>query len=109
MHTTYAAAEVGKDSHLWKVSTVLRPPMTCHVLIIFFLVWLQVRRNIRNAMMRQLPTPSIGTGGVVGPHYASSKSALHGLVHWIAQRYAKEGIVSPVSYLHPTGSFRLVS
>jgi 3-oxoacyl-[acyl-carrier protein] reductase len=32
------------------------------------------------------------TGGVVGPHYASSKSAMHGLVHWIATRYAKEGI-----------------
>ncbi|KAF9039130.1 NAD-binding protein [Panaeolus papilionaceus] len=33
-----------------------------------------------------------GTGGVIGPHYASSKSALHGLLHWIAMRYAKEGI-----------------
>ncbi|KAF2464333.1 3-oxoacyl-reductase [Lindgomyces ingoldianus] len=32
------------------------------------------------------------TGGVVGPHYASSKSALHGLVHWLAQAYAKKGI-----------------
>jgi len=33
-----------------------------------------------------------GIGGVIGPHYASSKSALHGLVHWIAVRYAKDGI-----------------
>ncbi|KAH8113465.1 NAD-binding protein [Phellopilus nigrolimitatus] len=33
-----------------------------------------------------------GTGGVIGPHYASSKSAMHGLVHWIAMRYAKDGI-----------------
>lgn len=32
------------------------------------------------------------TGGVVGPHYASSKSALHGLVHWLASAYAKKGI-----------------
>lgn len=32
------------------------------------------------------------TGGIVGPHYASSKSALHGLIHWIAQTYAKKGI-----------------
>ena len=32
------------------------------------------------------------TGGVVGPHYASSKSALHGLVHWLAGAYAKKGI-----------------
>lgn len=31
-------------------------------------------------------------GGVVGPHYASSKSALHGLVHWLASAYAKSGI-----------------
>ncbi|KAJ3746030.1 NAD-binding protein [Lentinula detonsa] len=33
-----------------------------------------------------------GTGGVIGPHYASSKSALHGLLHWIASRHAKDGI-----------------
>lgn len=32
------------------------------------------------------------TGGVVGPHYASSKSALHGLIHWAAKAYAKKGI-----------------
>ncbi|KZT18767.1 NAD-binding protein [Neolentinus lepideus HHB14362 ss-1] len=32
------------------------------------------------------------TGGVIGPHYASSKSALHGTMHWIAQRYARDGI-----------------
>jgi NAD(P)-dependent dehydrogenase (short-subunit alcohol dehydrogenase family) len=43
-----------------------------------------------------------GTGGVVGPHYASSKSALHGLLHWIAQRYAKDGIVSTVLPVHHT-------
>lgn len=32
------------------------------------------------------------TGGVVGPHYASSKSALHGLIHWLSQMYCKKGI-----------------
>ena len=32
------------------------------------------------------------TGGIVGPHYASSKSAIHGLVHWLANTYAKNGI-----------------
>ncbi|KAL0948232.1 hypothetical protein HGRIS_010832 [Hohenbuehelia grisea] len=32
------------------------------------------------------------TGGVVGPHYASSKSALHGLLHWLAPRYARDGL-----------------
>ena len=38
-----------------------------------------------------------GTGGVIGPQYASSKSALHGLIHWLSQRYCKEGIVSATS------------
>lgn len=33
------------------------------------------------------------TGGVIGPQYASSKSALHGLMHWVASRYAKDGVV----------------
>ncbi|OQN98587.1 hypothetical protein B0A48_15850 [Cryoendolithus antarcticus] len=32
------------------------------------------------------------TGGVVGPHYASSKSAIHGFVHWLAGNVAKKGI-----------------
>jgi 3-oxoacyl-[acyl-carrier protein] reductase len=32
------------------------------------------------------------TGGVVGPHYASSKSAMHGLVHWLAGNVARKGI-----------------
>ncbi|KAM6499730.1 NAD-binding protein [Amanita muscaria] len=33
-----------------------------------------------------------GIGGRVGPHYSSSKAALHGLVHWIAPVYAEQGI-----------------
>ncbi|KAI5118777.1 hypothetical protein M0805_005658 [Coniferiporia weirii] len=33
-----------------------------------------------------------GTGGVIGPHYASSKSAIHGLLHWIATSYTKDGL-----------------
>jgi 3-oxoacyl-[acyl-carrier protein] reductase len=32
------------------------------------------------------------SGGVVGPHYASSKSALHGLIHWLSLHYAAKGI-----------------
>ncbi|PWN40152.1 NAD(P)-binding protein [Ceraceosorus guamensis] len=32
------------------------------------------------------------TGGVIGPHYSSSKSALHGMMRWAANRYAKEGV-----------------
>ncbi|KAJ6510523.1 NAD-binding protein [Mycena sanguinolenta] len=37
-----------------------------------------------------------GIGGVIGPHYASAKSAQHGLMHWIAVRYAKDGITCNV-------------
>lgn len=28
----------------------------------------------------------------MGPHYASSKSALHGFVHWLGGNVAKKGI-----------------
>jgi 3-oxoacyl-[acyl-carrier protein] reductase len=31
-------------------------------------------------------------GGVVGPHYASSKAGMLGLTHYYAQRLAREGI-----------------
>ena len=33
-------------------------------------------------------------GGFVGPHYAAAKSALFGLVHWLAANYAAEGITA---------------
>lgn len=33
-------------------------------------------------------------GGVIGPHYASSKSAMHGLLHWISGRYCSSGITA---------------
>jgi NAD(P)-dependent dehydrogenase (short-subunit alcohol dehydrogenase family) len=36
------------------------------------------------------------TGGVLGPHYSSSKAALHGLMHWVARQYSKKGIVSAI-------------
>ncbi len=45
------------------------------------------------------------TGGVLGPHYSSSKAAIHGLMHWIARQYSKKGIVGitmvtvPVFYI----------
>lgn len=32
------------------------------------------------------------TGGFVGPHYASSKSAMHGFVHWLAGSVARKGV-----------------
>nr|OQO29843.1 hypothetical protein B0A51_02000 [Rachicladosporium sp. CCFEE 5018] len=40
------------------------------------------------------------TGGVVGSHYASSKSAIHGFVHWLAGNVAKKGIT--VNAIAPT-------
>jgi 3-oxoacyl-[acyl-carrier protein] reductase len=32
------------------------------------------------------------TGGIIGPHYAASKSGLHGLAHYLAARGAKHGV-----------------
>ncbi|RIX30833.1 SDR family NAD(P)-dependent oxidoreductase [Amnibacterium setariae] len=32
------------------------------------------------------------TGGMVGPHYAASKSGLHGMLQWLAKRTAKDGV-----------------
>ncbi|MDX1875461.1 SDR family NAD(P)-dependent oxidoreductase [Mycolicibacterium sp. 120266] len=32
------------------------------------------------------------TGGIVGPHYAASKAALHGLTHFLAARVAANGV-----------------
>jgi 3-oxoacyl-[acyl-carrier protein] reductase len=34
------------------------------------------------------------TGGVIGPHYAASKSGLHGLVHFLASRLAPHGVTA---------------
>jgi 3-oxoacyl-[acyl-carrier protein] reductase len=32
------------------------------------------------------------TGGIIGPHYAASKSGLHGLAHYLASRAAMHGV-----------------
>jgi 3-oxoacyl-[acyl-carrier protein] reductase len=32
------------------------------------------------------------TGGIIGPHYAASKSGLHGLTHFLASRAAADGV-----------------
>jgi 3-oxoacyl-[acyl-carrier protein] reductase len=43
---------------------------------------------------RILFTSSIAalTGGIIGPHYASSKAGLHGLTHFLASRAAADGV-----------------
>jgi 3-oxoacyl-[acyl-carrier protein] reductase len=43
---------------------------------------------------RLLFTSSVAafTGGIVGPHYASSKAGLHGLTHFLAARVAADGV-----------------
>lgn len=41
------------------------------------------------------------TGGSVGPHYASSKSAQHGFVHWLAARCAASGSGVTVNAVAP--------
>jgi len=43
---------------------------------------------------RVLFTSSVAglTGGIVGPHYASSKAGLHGLAHFLAARVAADGV-----------------
>ncbi|TFK51559.1 NAD-binding protein [Heliocybe sulcata] len=60
----------------------------------FLLTQLCVPHMVKQQFGRIVFNSSVaaGTGGVIGPHYASSKSALHGMMHWIAQRYAKDGV-----------------
>jgi 3-oxoacyl-[acyl-carrier protein] reductase len=48
------------------------------------------------------------TGGIVGPHYASSKAGLHGLTHYLASRSAPDGVtvnaIAP-ALIEETGMF----
>jgi 3-oxoacyl-[acyl-carrier protein] reductase len=49
---------------------------------------------VRRGFGRVLFTSSIAAfnGGVIGPHYAASKAALHGLIHHLAPRVAGDGV-----------------
>ncbi|PFH49530.1 hypothetical protein AMATHDRAFT_147496 [Amanita thiersii Skay4041] len=60
----------------------------------FLLTQLCLPNMLKEHFGRIVFTSSVaaGVGGVIGPHYASSKAALHGLLHWISSRHAKDGI-----------------
>ncbi|KAF7416420.1 hypothetical protein PC9H_002686 [Pleurotus ostreatus] len=58
----------------------------------FLLTQLCVPHMAQQGFGRVIFCSSVAAGGVIGPQYASSKSALHGLMHWVASRYAKDGI-----------------
>lgn len=68
----------------WRVNTLASFQVT--QLVVSAMVRKGYGRVIYNSSVAAL------TGGVVGPHYASSKSALHGMLHFLAMRYAKDGV-----------------
>src|SRR5436305_2277866 len=49
-------------------------------------------RNRKWGRIMNLSSVAAQIGGVIGPHYASSKAAMLGLTHYYASRLAKEGI-----------------
>src|SRR5262249_33860414 len=77
----------------------------------FLLTQLVLPGMMQRAFGRILYLSSVAayTGGVVGPHYASSKAGLHGLVHYFAGRSAKHGVtvnaIAP-ALIAETGMFR---
>src|SRR4051812_21452385 len=78
--------EVGLDDWNETVEVNLRAP---------FLLAQRVLPGMRSrAWGRILFVSSVAafTGGIVGPHYAASKSGLHGLTHFLAARVARDGV-----------------
>ena len=49
-------------------------------------------RNRKWGVSSILSSVAAQIGGVIGPHYASSKAGMLGLTHFYAARLAKEGI-----------------
>lgn len=68
----------------WRVNTLASFQLT--QLVVPAMVQRSFGRVIYNSSVAAL------IGGVVGPHYASSKSALHGMLHFLAMKYAKDGV-----------------
>ncbi|KAH9475175.1 L-rhamnose 1-dehydrogenase (NADP(+)) [Psilocybe cubensis] len=75
---------IDEFEHTWRVNTASS----------YLLTQLCLPNMVQNKFGRIVFCSSVaaGVGGVIGPHYASSKSALHGLLHWIAIRHAKDGV-----------------
>jgi len=76
------------DDHTWNNTFAVNATST----------W-QLTQTLLPAMLQQsfgrvLFVSSIAalTGGLLGPHYAASKAALHGLVHYLAPRVASDGV-----------------
>jgi 3-oxoacyl-[acyl-carrier protein] reductase len=60
----------------------------------FLLAQAAVPGMVQRGFGRVLLVSSVAafTGGMVGPHYAASKSGLHGLVFWLAKQTAAHGV-----------------
>jgi NAD(P)-dependent dehydrogenase (short-subunit alcohol dehydrogenase family) len=80
-------------TRLWKNRLLLQ---YCFWRVFFFTIYSLEMMAMRTA-----------TGGVLGPHYSSSKAALHGLMHWVARQYSKKGIVSVTIVTIPSFSCRV--
>jgi 3-oxoacyl-[acyl-carrier protein] reductase len=76
------------DSDLWDTT------MAVNVRAPFFLAQRVLPGMVERGFGRVLFVSSVAalTGGLVGPHYAASKAALHGLTYHLASRVAGQGI-----------------
>lgn len=81
---TLDSVDLGIFEQTWRVNT----------LSVYHLTRLLVPSMAERGFGRVIYTSSVAglTGGIVGPHYASSKSALHGMMHYLAGAYAKQGV-----------------
>lgn len=81
---TLASVDLDIFETTWRVNT----------LSVYHLTRLLVPHMTEAGFGRVIYTSSVAalTGGIVGPHYASSKSALHGMMHYLAGQYAKQGV-----------------
>ncbi|SLM37810.1 short-chain dehydrogenase reductase [Lasallia pustulata] len=92
---TSAGKNIGPKGNIEDVSLeIFEATWRVNALASFQLTQLVVPSMARRSFGRVIYNSSVAalTGGVVGPHYASSKSALHGMLHFLAMRYAKDGV-----------------